>query len=207
MDHISAWWKNVPGERYWLDVTGRHGRDQLLAAPRGEGKESTSWIHRVITHVRKGDVVFHYDASREAIVAWSVSDGRVEKKQLFWPLRAGPGGAITSQKLHSWGIRLRQTTMLDDPVRLQEIARMQWSLFPALRALEDKAGHPLHYPFEMGNRAATRLLAGYVFKLPAVFVMGFPELASAAGHDVRLPAELRTVPSRRTAAAPHPQTA
>jgi hypothetical protein len=76
-----------------------------------------------------------------------------------------------------------------------------------LRALEDEVGDPLYYPFEMGNREATRPLPGYVFKLPAVFVRAFPELASAAARVARPPAAVErspflvAAPASRTLAA------
>ncbi len=207
-DDIHAWWAGAPRERYWLDVTERPGRDALLAAPRGEGRLSTSWTHRLITHVNSGDLVFHYDASRHAIDAWSVAHGAVEKRDVAWPLPAGSHrGTGLSRPLPSWGIELRRSTPLDAAVPLHEIARIQWSFFPALRALEDEVGSPLYYPFEMGDRGATRPLSGYVFKLPAVFVQGFTALASAAAGVDRVLAPREGVPCRRTVPAPRPQSA
>jgi hypothetical protein len=64
-DDINAWWEGVPGERYWLDVTNRNDRNELLAAPCDVGRRSASWAHRLVTHVKDGDVVFHYDALQE----------------------------------------------------------------------------------------------------------------------------------------------
>ncbi len=207
-DGINAWWEGVPRERFWLDVTGRAGREAILAAPRGEGRQSTAWTHRLITYVKGGDVVFHYDSSQEAIIAWSVAHGRVEKQRLPWPSpSASTGAGSTHELLPSWGIPLQRSTTLDVALPLQEIARTQWSFFPSLRALEDEVGYPLYYPFEMGNREATRPLPGYVFKLPAVFVQGFSELANAARRVDRVlalppsaPSQVRT-PAPRTRAA------
>ena len=70
-------------------------------------------------------------------------------------------------------------------VPLTEVARVQWELFPALRALEDRSGGPLYYPFELGMKEITRPLSGYVFKLPAVFVQGFTEFTCAMEHVAR----------------------
>lgn len=185
-DRIHAWWKDIPGEHYWLDVTERDGRDRLLAAPRNDGRGPGSWVHQLITHVRGGDVVFHFDAAQQAIAGWSIAMGRVEKQELRWPLSdAADGSGPGSRRLPSWGIRLRQSTRLDAAVSLVAIARHQSRLFPALRALEDAVGDPLYYPFEMGNDEATQLLSGFVFKLPAALVHGCPELASAAVRVAR----------------------
>jgi len=178
---IHAWWEHRPAERYWLDVTLRADRDKFLAAPRGEGANASRWTHRLITYVRGGDVIFHYDATQNGIVAASVSHGRVSKRQLFWPMPAGSEGEEV-RKLRSWRIGLRQSTVLDAVVSPGEIARIQWNLFPALRSLEDEVGDPLYYPFEMGDRQDTRPLPGYVLKLPAILVHAIPGLASAAAR-------------------------
>jgi hypothetical protein len=177
---INAWWKPLPGERYWLKVAHREDRDELLAAPRGEGRSATSWRHRLITHVREGDIVFRYDPAQRSITGWSSAYGRVEKQDLSWPLPAEHEGSESgSRRLPSWGIGLRQHVRLRTGVPLTEVARTQWELFPALRALEDTSEGSLYYPFEMGTRDITRPLAGYVFKLPAVFVQSFTEFVGA----------------------------
>lgn len=182
MGAINPWWERRPNERYWLDVTSRDDRDDWLAAPRGEGQCENDARHRLMTGVRGGDVVFHFDASLCAIVAASVTHGRVERRQLAWTA-PGEGDADASRRTRpSWAIRLRESTLLEAPVPLAEIARVQWELYPALRALEDEVGDPLHYPFEMGNRDQTRPLDGYVLKLPAMLVEGIPVLLRGASR-------------------------
>jgi hypothetical protein len=195
---INTWWEGAPEERYWLDVTDRLSRGRVLVTPRVDAKHAESWARHLITCVRAGDVVFHYDLGQQAIDSWSISDGRVEKIDLSWRLPAATSeDGTTTQVLPSWRVHLRNYSMLSGPVPLNEIARIQWSLFPALRALEDRVGDPLYYPFAMGNRLATRPLSGYVFKLPGVFVQGFPELVSAARLADRVHADLETSPSWR----------
>ena len=70
--------------------------------------------------------------------------------------------------------------MLHAPITAEEIARVQWDLFPALRALEDRVGDPIYYPFAMGSPHETHMLPGRFFKLPALFVESFPALSAAA---------------------------
>ena len=179
MQRINAWWEEIPSERFWLGVTGHDGRGELLAAPCGAKHSTPTWAHPLITHVKDGDAVFHYGEAQQAIVAWSISRGRVQKKELAWPRRAqGPDSERAAPRLRtSWAIDLERSTPLDSVVPLDQIARIQWELFPALRAFEDKVGEPLYYPFAMGSPSGTRLLAGHVFKLPALFVECFPALA------------------------------
>jgi hypothetical protein len=195
---VNTWWEGVPGERYWLDVTCLERNELILASPRGEGPAASSWVHRLVTHVKGGDVVFHYDPVQEAIVACSLSQGSIKKQQVSWPQECNGNGTVI-RPLPSWGIGLQQFTELEAAVPLHQIAKTQWGLFPQLRALEDAVGDPLYYPFEMGSREATRPLSGYVFKLPAVFVRAFPALAGAE-QRVAAPAVAR-IPARASTEA------
>ena len=128
--------------------------------------------------------MFHFDETRQAIVAWSTSRGRVRTRRLVWRddrlMPVSANGA--SRTLLSWTIALERPTLLDSPVRLDEIARIQWDLFPALRSLEDAVGEPLYYPFAMGRPTETRLMPGRVFKLPALLVEAVPALARVTAN-------------------------
>lgn len=125
-----------------------------------------------MAHVRHGDVVFHYDASQSAIAGWSTAQTRATKSVAPWRTESGV------RQIDVWDVPLRDFTPLPAPVSTSRIAAVQYDLFPALRDLEDRAGE-LYYPFEMGPPDDTRPLDGFVFKLPAVFVAGFPELVAA----------------------------
>jgi hypothetical protein len=137
----------------------------------------TAWSHRLVLHVGRGDVVFHYFERERAIVGWSTAHGRALKDRLrdgarqvlLWP-RAEP----------TWTVSLSGVTPLPRVLPLEDIAERQGSLVDALMALEGEVGDPLYYPFEIGNPNATRPLPGYLFKLPALFVASFPQLSSSA---------------------------
>ena len=182
MDGINAWWKGIPGERFWLGIAARDDKGEVLAAPCGAGRNTYCSEHRLITHVRDGDAVFHFDDAQQCIVAWSTSRGRVQKTRRIWTWR-GEGLAPEEdapRPLPGWTIGLERPTPLDRVVHLDQIARTQWALVPELRAFEDEVGEPLYYPFAMGSPYGTRLLSGYVFKLPALFVESVPSLAQVA---------------------------
>ena len=183
MDGINTWWREVRGERFWLGIPDRGGDGEWLAAPCAVERNSPVWrTPSLITHVMDGDVVFHYDETRQAIVAWSTSRGRARRKRMAWSRRTpGPRAErAASHLLPSWVIDLEPSTPLDGAVAADQIARTQWDRFPALRAFEDRVGEPLYYPFTMGSPTGTRLLPGHVFKLPALFVEWFPALARVA---------------------------
>lgn len=183
MNGINAWWEDVPEERFWLGVSRPDREDVVIAVPCGSGRSTASGSHPLIRHVADGDLVFLFDEEREAIVAWSLARGGVSKRRLAGSRpghRPDPEPARRARQ-PCWTIRLEPPRALEEVVSLEHIARLQSELFPALRGLEDRVGDPLHYPFALGRSDATHLLAGRVFKLPALFVAACPALARAAG--------------------------
>jgi hypothetical protein len=193
MVNVNTWWEGMVGERFWLGIARRDGKSEVLAAPCGFGRSAPGWTRPQITHVKDGDVVFHYDEARQAIVARSIARGRARKRRLDWSGRErgqDPEGA-PPRMLPSWTIGLEGSTPLDNVVPLDEIARIQWDLFPALREFEDEVGEPIYYPFAMGSPSDTHLLPGFVFKLPALFVERVPALVRAS-EQVRWSTAART---------------
>jgi hypothetical protein len=184
MADINTWWEGLPGERFWLGVSGTDGGQEVLAVPCATRAGARSGSGPLIRHVRGGDLVFHYDEARRAIVSWSVSRGRVHRRDMVWFRRTESMDPVNAglRPQPSWVVGLEKPSTLETIVHLDEIARIQWDLFPALRAFEDEVGDPLYYPFAMGSPTDTRLLAGHVFKLPALFIGHFPPLALVADH-------------------------
>ena len=206
MEGVNNWWEEIPGERFWLGITNRDHKRDVLAMPCGNERHTPRQFHPLITKVRDGDVVFHYDEAGQAIVAWSTSRGRPRKRPLLWsgPPHDRDFKGDQARPLLSWTIELAGSTRLDDVVPLDEIARIQWDLFPALRAFEDEVGGPLYYPFAMDGPSSTRLLAGYVFKLPVLFVECFPAMARVAEQVTRSAAGRMSATSRPAAGVARP---
>ena len=196
VERVHAWWTSRSDERFWLGFVGGDGRRELLAAPCGEGGRAATAAHRLITHVRPGDTLFHFDPAACAITACSTVAGRARRRRLAWPhggrCACPPDRALPA--VASWAVGLTSTRLLEVPVPAARVAETQWELFPALHALEDSVGGALHYPFSMSGPSETHVLAGWVFKLPALFVMAIPALARAASGE-------RTVPFRTPAPA------
>ena len=184
MHVVNTWWNDLPGERYWLAITASCGGEGVLAVPRKRGRGSSSKAHGLISHVRAGDAIFHYDGAQQAIVACSTARGRVHDRLLTWEAdtrRAGVASLVPGPAA-VWAIDLERATPLDRHVPIDEIACAHSALFPALRAFEDEVGDPLYYPFAMCGASGSFVLPGRVFKLPALFVRSFPELAQAGGR-------------------------
>jgi hypothetical protein len=198
MDGIHPWWIGRPGEGYWLEVTDREDFGQRLATRRHGPRCMTAWSHRLVLHVGRGDVVFHYLESKRAIVGWSTALGRALKDRLLdgarevfpWRRPEAP----------TWTVPLSGATRLPHVLPLEDVAARQGNLVDDLMALEAQVGDPLYYPFEIARPNVTRPLPGYLFKLPALFVEAFPQLASAA--PILAPASAR--PALRPALGPMP---
>jgi hypothetical protein len=193
MSTVNSWWANLPQERFWLTVAGGEEGKDVLVFPEAESSDVASWVSGLPAYVPPRDVLFHYDPGLQAITAWSRARGPAQHHEPGWSLRGGldPDGRWRRTK---WVIKLRARKTLERPVSIDEIAHLQWDLFPALRALEDKMGDPLYYPFAMGNPTETHPLPGRLFKLPALFVERFPVLASVA-QEARVSGPAR--PARR----------
>ncbi len=185
MEHIHRWWEQRQVERFWLGIVRKHHDADVLATPSESDLGIPAWRRRLIMYIKPGDVVFHFDPVQQAIVAWSVSRGRVKDCTMPWAgTTAGAAPAQDATRmLATWSMPLDSRVALDEVVPLDAIARTQRELFPSLRALEDDVGEPLYYPFAIDGSARTKLLAGYVFKLPSVFVEGFDALVTAAGKQ------------------------
>jgi hypothetical protein len=76
-------------------------------------------------------------------------------------------------------MNLGPTTSIEPKVTLAQIAHTQWTLFPMLRALEDRVGEPLYYPFTFEGPQLATLQSGHVFKLPRALVEAIPSLRGA----------------------------
>lgn len=57
---INEWWAGDPSERYWLEITDRERLGEDLYAPKAAkgGKDTPGYS--LVSHVRDGDIVFHY---------------------------------------------------------------------------------------------------------------------------------------------------
>ncbi|NOT32860.1 MAG: hypothetical protein HOP12_01685 [Candidatus Eisenbacteria bacterium] len=182
MSHAPAWWDPFPAERFWLGLPSVEGDVMHLATPQLDGRHVRTRSHELIRRVRRGDVVFHYDEVRQGIVAWSQPRGRLERRMLDWTIDPSESGGRRDEvrAQPSWTMPLGHVTPIEPMVPLDQVARAQWGLFPALRALEDAVGAPLEYPFAICSPVETLVLAGHVFKLPAILIERIPGLAGVA---------------------------
>src|SRR5262245_46886327 len=177
MHEVNCWWADRPNERFWLVVARQDEMKDVLVVPEESPNDVASWVSQLPAYLPRRDVVFQYDAERQAITAWSRARGPASRQEAG---RSGDDARRSRSRRASWLIKLHGWRLLHTPVAIDEIARIQWGLFPALRALEDKVGDPLYYPFAMGSPMETHPLPGRMFKLPAMFVEHFAPLSEVA---------------------------
>lgn len=193
MDTVNSWWADMPNERFWLVVARLDEMKDVLVIPEEHPSGVAGWVGQLPAYVPRRDVVFQYDPESDAIAAWSRAKGPATRQE---PGRFLPRGHERNghSRRASWLLKLHGWRLLHTPVSADEIARVQYELFPALRTLEERVGDPLYYPFAMGNPTETHALPGRFFKLPALFVEQFASLGGVA-HETRT-AEHDTAPHR-----------
>ena len=84
---INEWWTGDPAERYWLEITDRESLGEDLYAPKADQSGNETWSYSLVSHVRDGDIVFHYwkQAGQEkAIVGFSKVTGSLESTTIPW---------------------------------------------------------------------------------------------------------------------------
>jgi len=192
MNAVHCWWEGLPNERFWLVVSRFENGKDVLEVPDEDRNDVASWVSDLVAYVPPRDVIFHYHPTSQAIVSWAKPRGRAERREPGWSLT---GMHDRSAARPRWVLKVKDRRPLAPAVTAAEIASIQWELFPALRALEDKVGDPLYYPFAMGSPDETHTLPGRVFKLPALFVERFPVLAAVAS-ETRAPKAARAARHR-----------
>ena len=71
---MRRWWSGLPMERYWLEVTNRDDIGGDLRAPSLGKNGKPYWGHQLLRHLEVGDMVFHYDTNKHAIVCSTYLD-------------------------------------------------------------------------------------------------------------------------------------
>jgi len=178
MNTVNSWWANMPNERFWLVVARLDEMKDVLVIPEEHSSGVAGWVSQLPGYVPRRDVVFQFDPDSHAIAAWSRAKGPATRQDGGRQERNGQAHRA------SWLLKLHGWRLLHTPVKADEIARVQYELFPALRTLEERVGDPLYYPFAMGSPTETHALPGRFFKLPAMFVEQVASLDGVA-RDTR----------------------
>lgn len=175
------WWHSDPQERYWLESTDRADIGADLRAPFADDSGRENWRYTLFIEAKIGDVVFHYDKNRSAIMAVSCIAGAPVEAPIVWASRGSYAREQRAQPVEVPGYRvtLRKFTWLAESVTLEELRNARATIEAIYQELTAVNKAPLYFPFELSRRPL-RPLQGYAFKLPASFVNAFPSLKSGA---------------------------
>lgn len=174
---MAEWWDERPDERYWIEITGREDIGADLHAPSSNENADGFWSYDLIHRVRPGDVVYHYDRNRRAIVGLSEATGQPWADKVVW---AAQGMSARKQGIvphlrDGFRLGLNGYVPLAKPVTKEMLVARRDALF-AVRAAVEQFGRPSRFPFIPYGQTDVRALQGYLTKLPKDLLEVLPEL-------------------------------
>ncbi len=121
---IHRWWDQADQEAYWLEITGRPDIGADLKAPERDDAGSEYWSYSLVPEVGDGDIVFHYDRRRHAIVAWSRAAGEAWEDDIVWAARgtSARGSNTKPYKRPGWKLGLADHGAVSPEVSLDSIS-------------------------------------------------------------------------------------
>jgi hypothetical protein len=175
---IHTWWNKKPSEIFWLEVTGRSDIGVNLKAPQSNEHGDGFWSYSLLKHVRQGNVIFHYNRNKQAIVARSIATGELWIDNITWAARGAYAreAGIQPHTRPGWYVGLEDFKQLKTSLDLELIRAFQKEIFKLMSELTTEVGSPLYFPFEMSNARPMRPMQGYLFKLPFFFTRLFNQL-------------------------------
>ena len=153
MPEIHCWWLDRPDERYWLEVTDRPDLGINLKAPQVNERGAEFW-NSLLRHVRPGDVVFHYDRAKSAIIAHSTATGQSWDDKIVWAALGtyAREAGIAPHERDGWYVGLESFVLLPIALRLDDIRSQTAEVVTSLADLQRQVGPPIYFPFATGGR-------------------------------------------------------
>ena len=177
---INEWWISNPEECYWMEITDREDLGSNLIAPTlGKGDRET-FSYTLVSHVRPGDVVFHWwkkPGRIHSIVGYSTISGDWFNSEITWEAH-GP---------HSAGVRttpafeapLTEFTELETEITLDDLRGKEHALKQIHDELKLAIGGSIYFPWAFSDLRPLRTTQGYLVKMPASVVALLTGLAVA----------------------------
>jgi hypothetical protein len=169
MGDIHRWWDRRSREVFWLEVTRREDIGANLKAPQTNERGEQFWSYSLVTEVREGDVIYHYDGNAQAIVARSLAVGIPWEDELMWAARGSSArnAKVVPHARRGWFFGLERYEPLAVPITLEHIRQKANALLELKNSLVREVGEPLYFPFELSGSRPVRPMQGYLFKLPS----------------------------------------
>jgi hypothetical protein len=180
---MHRWWDQDPTEIYWLEITNRPDVGNDLHAPSLDDSGAPSPSYQLVTEVKDGEVVFHYEKEAKGITSWSVAEGGFWEAETVWgtPRSTGRSGAPVEPYVRDglWH-GLRGPYPLKAPLGLEELRGAESRLREIHGQLAERYSNPLYLAFQLRSDGV-RASQGYLQKLPAEIVSHFGQLRAVVG--------------------------
>jgi len=181
---MKDWWYGDPGERYWVEITAREDIGADLHAPAANEKAGSFWSYDLVRAPLPGDLVYHYDSRKQAIIGYSQIVGMPWSDRIVW---AAQGTSARKQGIVPHlrdGVRrgLGGFSPLAVPVTKAMLLERREALF-AVRDAVSKPPVPTRFPFIPYGKTDVRAIQGYLTKLPKALLTIFPELVAVPAQE------------------------
>lgn len=179
------WWSADPDENVFMEVTRRDDIGADLKAPATARGGVVTPGYALVSAVKPGDIVLHYDGKEEAIVGASLATGGPEPTAIYWVARGSYARRAGEQARWLPGIRvpLARLSPITPQLTLDRIREQQKAILRLRAEVEAKAnGKPIYFPWVPYGEGPIRTFQSYLVKMPHAAIDLFPELRSAVGQ-------------------------
>jgi len=177
---INEWWIDNPEERYWMEITDRENLGANLIAPTLGENDREIWHYSLVSHVRPGDVVFHWWSRSDrtaSIVGYSTVSGDWFPSRIKWETHTpNTSGARIGPAFEA---PLTDFTELEAEITLEDLRAQEGKLGKIHDALKLAVGGAVYFPWAFSEKRPLRTTQGYLVKMPASVVALLTGLAVA----------------------------
>jgi hypothetical protein len=162
----------------WIEITNRRDIGANLNAPAGDKNGAPHWSYDLVRQVRAGDLVYHYDTNRRAIVGRSVAVGEAWPDKVVWAARGTRSRGIEPHLQDGWYLGLERYAALPNPLTANELASKQVELFALRDRLAATQKDAVRFPFIPYRPGEVRAFQAYLTRFPGELHGLFPQLNS-----------------------------
>ena len=150
------WWDGNSREKYWVEIRRAEGIGTSLSSPNADVNGNQNGWYDLVSQVRRGDVIYHYNARESRFVGRSIA----------------AENAWADKRRGEYGARLTQFSPILASVDLADIRAIADDIYGLRDRLVAKHGAPVYLPFQfIKDRTQLRMMSNYFAKLPRELVV------------------------------------
>ena len=166
---ISAWWTDVPGQRFWMEATDRQTLGDDLRAPKLGGTGAAVWHYELVSLIQPGDIVFHWHTTalgKPALIGWSIAIGPLHEELHPWTAHAGVNAQDAAIPRPNWVMPLGGFHAFASPIDNAALASIRAALTDLRLSLAANYDGFRYFPFAPYGVSAVRAVQAYATKFP-----------------------------------------